>query len=157
MISVRLVSMAMTGFYRTMVRPRTKRPLSFLKYDPVGTLHTTHDTLRGPRNWRRATLVRKADEEERCKKNAWLGHERCVRGMRLECESEMDGRRDTTADTTKSASTSSSSSRSAAAATGRVEQQSFVASLARARKIAFQTTGPSIDRSSVSNSPLRVR
>ncbi|KAK7508917.1 mitochondrial 54S ribosomal protein bL33m [Phyllosticta citriasiana] len=35
MISVRLVSMAMTGFYRTFVRPRTKRPLSFIKYDPV--------------------------------------------------------------------------------------------------------------------------
>ncbi|KAK8182206.1 hypothetical protein BC567DRAFT_59772 [Phyllosticta citribraziliensis] len=37
MISVRLISMAMTGFYRTFVRPRTKRPLSFIKYDPVGT------------------------------------------------------------------------------------------------------------------------
>ncbi|KIW14669.1 hypothetical protein PV08_07453 [Exophiala spinifera] len=27
--------MAMTGFYRTMIRPRTSRPLSMLKYDPV--------------------------------------------------------------------------------------------------------------------------
>lgn len=27
--------MAMTGFYRTMIRPRTHRPLSMLKYDPV--------------------------------------------------------------------------------------------------------------------------
>lgn len=27
--------MAMTGFYRTMVRPRTHRPLSMLKYDPI--------------------------------------------------------------------------------------------------------------------------
>ncbi|KAK7509228.1 hypothetical protein IWX49DRAFT_591872 [Phyllosticta citricarpa] len=39
MISVRLVSMAMTGFYRTFVRPRTKRPLSFIKYDPVVRRH----------------------------------------------------------------------------------------------------------------------
>lgn len=34
-IAVRLISMAMTGYYRTMVRPRTHRPLSMLKYDPV--------------------------------------------------------------------------------------------------------------------------
>lgn len=34
-MTVRLISMAMTGFYRTMVRPRTHRPLSMLKYDPV--------------------------------------------------------------------------------------------------------------------------
>lgn len=35
-ISVRLISTALTGYYRTYVRPRTHRPLSFLKYDPVG-------------------------------------------------------------------------------------------------------------------------
>lgn len=34
-IAVRLISMAMTGYYRTMIRPRTHRPLSMLKYDPV--------------------------------------------------------------------------------------------------------------------------
>ncbi|KJX95650.1 mitochondrial 54S ribosomal protein YmL39 [Zymoseptoria brevis] len=34
-IAVRLISMAMTGFYRTYSRPRTHRPLSMLKYDPV--------------------------------------------------------------------------------------------------------------------------
>ncbi|KAL9055786.1 MAG: hypothetical protein Q9162_003320 [Coniocarpon cinnabarinum] len=34
-ISVRLISMAMTGYFRTYVRPRASRPLSFLKYDPV--------------------------------------------------------------------------------------------------------------------------
>lgn len=34
-ITVRLISMAMTGFYRTMIRPRAHRPLSMLKYDPV--------------------------------------------------------------------------------------------------------------------------
>ncbi|KAL2012337.1 hypothetical protein VTN00DRAFT_5055 [Thermoascus crustaceus] len=34
-VAVRLISMAMTGYYRTMVRPRTHRPLSMLKYDPV--------------------------------------------------------------------------------------------------------------------------
>jgi large subunit ribosomal protein L33 len=27
--------MAMTGYYRTLVRPRAHRPLSMLKYDPV--------------------------------------------------------------------------------------------------------------------------
>ncbi|KAI5296256.1 hypothetical protein KEM52_004882 [Ascosphaera acerosa] len=34
-IAVRLISMAMTGYYKTFTRPRTARPLSFLKYDPV--------------------------------------------------------------------------------------------------------------------------
>lgn len=29
--------MAMTGYFKTFVRPRTHRPLSMLKYDPVGT------------------------------------------------------------------------------------------------------------------------
>ena len=28
--------MAMTGYYKTLIRPRTHRPLSMLKYDPVG-------------------------------------------------------------------------------------------------------------------------
>ena len=37
MISVRLISMAMTGFFYTFARPRESRPLSMLKYDPVGT------------------------------------------------------------------------------------------------------------------------
>ncbi|KAK0109764.1 hypothetical protein ONS95_002439 [Cadophora gregata] len=39
-IAVRLVSMALTGYYKTLVRPRTHRPLSMLKYDPVGTFYT---------------------------------------------------------------------------------------------------------------------
>lgn len=30
--------MALTGYYRTLRRPRAHRPLSMLKYDPVGTL-----------------------------------------------------------------------------------------------------------------------
>ncbi|KAF2670087.1 hypothetical protein BT63DRAFT_454269 [Microthyrium microscopicum] len=34
-ISVRVLSMAMTGYFKTFSRPRTSRPLSFLKYDPV--------------------------------------------------------------------------------------------------------------------------
>ncbi|KAF2860536.1 hypothetical protein K470DRAFT_270592 [Piedraia hortae CBS 480.64] len=34
-IAVRLISMAMTGYYKTFTRPRTARPLSMLKYDPV--------------------------------------------------------------------------------------------------------------------------
>ena len=32
--------MALTGYYRTLRRPRAHRPLSMLKYDPVGTLFT---------------------------------------------------------------------------------------------------------------------
>ncbi|KAI8628829.1 hypothetical protein F5Y19DRAFT_435044 [Xylariaceae sp. FL1651] len=34
-ISVRLLSMAMTGFFYQFSRPRTARPMSMLKYDPV--------------------------------------------------------------------------------------------------------------------------
>ncbi|KAH6679299.1 39S ribosomal protein-like protein L33 [Tricladium varicosporioides] len=34
-IVVRLVSMALTGYYKTLIRPRQHRPLSMLKYDPV--------------------------------------------------------------------------------------------------------------------------
>ncbi|KAF6227556.1 hypothetical protein HO173_012195 [Letharia columbiana] len=34
-IAVRLISMALTGYYRTLRRPRVHRPLSMLKYDPV--------------------------------------------------------------------------------------------------------------------------
>jgi hypothetical protein len=34
---VRLISMAMTGYFRTVMRPRQHRPLSMLKYDPIGT------------------------------------------------------------------------------------------------------------------------
>ncbi|KAL6172468.1 hypothetical protein ACJQWK_01632 [Exserohilum turcicum] len=46
-IMVRLISMAMTGYYRTMQRPRTHQPLSMLKYDPIGTTPTTnvHHTI----------------------------------------------------------------------------------------------------------------
>ncbi|KAI0483618.1 hypothetical protein F4859DRAFT_512268 [Xylaria cf. heliscus] len=35
LISVRLMSMAMTGFFYQYSRPRTARPMSMLKYDPV--------------------------------------------------------------------------------------------------------------------------
>lgn len=35
-IAVRIISMAMTGYYKTLVRPRVHRPLSMMKYDPVG-------------------------------------------------------------------------------------------------------------------------
>ncbi|KAI5210130.1 hypothetical protein E4T39_00533 [Aureobasidium subglaciale] len=34
-IAVRIISMALTGYYKTLIRPRTHRPLSMLKYDPV--------------------------------------------------------------------------------------------------------------------------
>lgn len=37
-VAVRLMSMALTGFFMTFRRPRTHRPLSMLKYDPVGKL-----------------------------------------------------------------------------------------------------------------------
>ncbi|KAI1166225.1 hypothetical protein F5B18DRAFT_649001 [Nemania serpens] len=36
MISVRLISMAMTGFFYQYARPRDARLMSMLKYDPVG-------------------------------------------------------------------------------------------------------------------------
>lgn len=36
LIPVRLISMAMTGFFYTFTRPRTSTPMSMLKYDPVG-------------------------------------------------------------------------------------------------------------------------
>ncbi|CAD0030080.1 unnamed protein product [Aureobasidium pullulans] len=35
-IAVRIISMALTGYYKTLIRPRQHRPLSMLKYDPVG-------------------------------------------------------------------------------------------------------------------------
>ncbi|KAL7274287.1 hypothetical protein RUND412_002812 [Rhizina undulata] len=35
-VAVRLISMAMTGYYKTLVRPRLHRPLSMIKYDPIG-------------------------------------------------------------------------------------------------------------------------
>jgi large subunit ribosomal protein L33 len=38
-IAVRLISMAMTGYYKTFVRPRVNRPLSMMKYDPVIKKH----------------------------------------------------------------------------------------------------------------------
>ncbi|KAF2870278.1 hypothetical protein BDV95DRAFT_608277 [Massariosphaeria phaeospora] len=44
-LMVRLISMAMTGYFRTVMRPRAHRPLSMLKYDPIGT-HTPN-SLRG--------------------------------------------------------------------------------------------------------------
>ncbi|KAI0175297.1 hypothetical protein BJ166DRAFT_514369 [Pestalotiopsis sp. NC0098] len=34
-INVRLLSMAMTGFFYTFTRPRTSHPMSMLKYDPI--------------------------------------------------------------------------------------------------------------------------
>ncbi|KAK7931503.1 hypothetical protein PG985_002215 [Apiospora marii] len=35
MINVRLLSMAMTGFFYSFTRPRVARPMSMLKYDPI--------------------------------------------------------------------------------------------------------------------------
>ncbi|KAK3905243.1 hypothetical protein C8A05DRAFT_30929 [Staphylotrichum tortipilum] len=34
-ISVRLLSMAMTGFFYTFSRPRASVPMSMIKYDPI--------------------------------------------------------------------------------------------------------------------------
>ncbi|KAL2161973.1 hypothetical protein VTH06DRAFT_7758 [Thermothelomyces fergusii] len=36
-INVRLISMAMTGYFYTLTRPRTALPMSMIKYDPIGT------------------------------------------------------------------------------------------------------------------------
>ena len=44
-VMVRLISMAMTGYYRTLMRPRAHRPLSMMKYDPIGTLASQHSLL----------------------------------------------------------------------------------------------------------------
>jgi hypothetical protein len=33
--------MAMTGYYRILMRPRVHRPLSMMKYDPIGTILRT--------------------------------------------------------------------------------------------------------------------
>lgn len=35
-VIVRLLSQAMTGFYYSFSRPRTSKPMSLLKYDPIG-------------------------------------------------------------------------------------------------------------------------
>ncbi|KAK5009194.1 hypothetical protein LTR28_002215 [Elasticomyces elasticus] len=49
-IAVRLISMAMTGYYKTLVRPRQHRPLSMLKYDPVALNGPDqHGQLRSPK------------------------------------------------------------------------------------------------------------
>ncbi|KAK4105213.1 hypothetical protein N658DRAFT_491662 [Parathielavia hyrcaniae] len=34
-INVRLLSMAMTGYFYTFTRPRTSLPMSMIKYDPI--------------------------------------------------------------------------------------------------------------------------
>jgi large subunit ribosomal protein L33 len=51
-IAVRLISMAMTGYYKTFTRPRTSRPLSMLKYDPVGT-----STISFANNWMEGSKI----------------------------------------------------------------------------------------------------
>jgi hypothetical protein len=48
-IMVRLISMAMTGYYRTMQRPRAHQPLSMLKYDPIGTITHAPPSYTAPR------------------------------------------------------------------------------------------------------------
>ncbi|KHO01726.1 50S ribosomal protein L33 [Metarhizium album ARSEF 1941] len=37
LINVRLISMAMTGFFYTFKRPRTAPLMGMMKYDPIGT------------------------------------------------------------------------------------------------------------------------
>lgn len=49
--------MAMTGYYKTFVRPRTHRPLSMIKYDPVGMFSFVRG---GPREVRRGQGLRMA-------------------------------------------------------------------------------------------------
>ncbi|KAM5375838.1 hypothetical protein ACJZ2D_005760 [Fusarium nematophilum] len=38
LVHVRLISMAMTGFFYTFKRPRTAPMMSMLKYDPIGMI-----------------------------------------------------------------------------------------------------------------------
>jgi hypothetical protein len=68
---VRLISMAMTGYYRTMQRPRVHQPLSMLKYDPIGT---TPLLLPLPIVERHARLTQDTMQEEVENKN---GRESC--------------------------------------------------------------------------------
>ncbi|KAK3292794.1 uncharacterized protein B0H64DRAFT_445701 [Chaetomium fimeti] len=37
-INVRLLSMAMTGYFYTFTRARTSLPMSMIKYDPISTI-----------------------------------------------------------------------------------------------------------------------
>ncbi|KAF4125630.1 large subunit ribosomal protein L33 [Geosmithia morbida] len=44
-INVRLISMAMTGFFYNFKRPRTANPMGMLKYDPIGKFDLQPPTL----------------------------------------------------------------------------------------------------------------
>ena len=44
LISVRLISMAMTGYFYQFTRPRTNLPMSMLKYDPIGRRYPWSDS-----------------------------------------------------------------------------------------------------------------
>lgn len=58
-IAVRLLSMAMTGYYKTFSRPRIHRPLSMLKYDPIGKYQQRRGLVDGLR-----VLIQIHSEEE---------------------------------------------------------------------------------------------
>jgi hypothetical protein len=70
---VRLISMAMTGYYRTMQRPRVHQPLSMLKYDPIGTFSCLGDVLAseemGPKKKRKRKKRRSRELAERGKQS----------------------------------------------------------------------------------------
>ena len=45
LVHVRLISMAMTGFFYTFKRPRTSPMMGLLKYDPIGTVQSLSRSL----------------------------------------------------------------------------------------------------------------
>lgn len=48
-INVRLISMAMTGFFYNFKRPRVAPPMGMLKYDPIGlSPHHSHEYFAAP-------------------------------------------------------------------------------------------------------------
>ncbi|KAI4728254.1 hypothetical protein E4T49_03900 [Aureobasidium sp. EXF-10728] len=86
-IAVRLISMALTGYYKTLVRPRQHRPLSMLKYDPVGTFarYLFPTTLR--HLWvcgeRKKEMAKGQDKNRRCeRKKRW--EEWCWNGKKMQ-------------------------------------------------------------------------
>ncbi|KAL8866547.1 MAG: hypothetical protein Q9174_006240 [Haloplaca sp. 1 TL-2023] len=50
-IAVRLISMALTGYYRTFRRPRVHRPLSKMGYDPVADTGCGRCAWGGGKRW----------------------------------------------------------------------------------------------------------
>jgi hypothetical protein len=79
-IAVRLISMALTGYYKTLVRPRTHRPLSMLKYDPVGMclslLYMVSMPAQGgemlSKEWRNADWISRLTNSTQCGRKSYF-------------------------------------------------------------------------------------